>query len=108
MNKIVTEILKPLNIPVVRGTYKGKETAYIVFKIQEMDSHNSDDTNEIEVGICYLDYWFSNPADFEKCKKIKDLMKADDRVLFKKSEDLDDLNGYKCRAFTFKINKNID
>ena len=37
MNRIVTEILKPLNIPVVRGVYKGKETAYIVFKIQELD-----------------------------------------------------------------------
>ncbi len=108
MNRIVTEILKPLNIPVVRGVYKGKETAYIVFKIQELDSHNSDDTNEIETGICYLDYWFSNPNDFARCKKIKDLMKADDRVLFKKSEDLDDLNGYKGKAFTFKINKNID
>lgn len=108
MNKIVTEILKPLKIPVVRSVYKGKESAYIVFKIQELDNDFSDDSNEVETGICYLDYWFNSPSDFERCKEIKRLMKADDRILFKKSEDLEDSEGYKCKAFTFKITKNID
>ena len=106
MNKMITEAFKPLGIPVVFNRYKGSSDVYAVFKIQEINIDNSDDSNESEMGLCYFDFWYRKPEDYTLYQQIKKIIKDNENMNFRNSNDLDS-DDFRGKAITFRIRKNI-
>lgn len=75
-NSTIITALSSLNMPVAFLEYTGSANAYIMFQVyDDADADFEDDTNASEVSYINVNYWYKNPADKNKAKQIKQLLK---------------------------------
>lgn len=106
VNKKIIEALTPLGIPVIFLELDNKRSdydAYVIFNVyNEEDADFSDDENGAEISYISLNYYYNKPADMDKAKQIKTLMKQNG-FIFDGAQDIvtEDFYG-KNMDFIFK------
>ena len=68
INKLITDTLKSLNIPIRYRLYSGDATTYITFfEMNNFNENYSDDKNETNVHSLQIDLWTkSDPTNLKK------------------------------------------
>jgi hypothetical protein len=76
INKLVTEALKPLKVPVSFQKYSGKENTYITFfNYLEQGEQYADNEEKVTGYYIQVDVWGKNDYT-ELVEKVKDQMRA--------------------------------
>jgi hypothetical protein len=86
--------------------YSGTAPAYVMFQVyDDADSDFVDDDNDAEVSYINVNYWYKNPADKNKAKQIKQLLK-NVGFIYDGGHDVKD-DGYYGREMNFILKEYV-